>query len=354
VSSQIFATQTESAAEGAALSMADQPFGTRRNGRYKMPLLAGETGIKALPRGAVPWVPGGLMSTTEMVSAFAESRALNIWEQEQAAIGMATMPSIFEELVLDVAGWRRAGVDFQNLREHPEVRRKLTGGGNRELAELSIMGRAKAAAGANEAREAGTHRHTAWEHFGKTGELIGTPEMQRQIRVMAELLNRHGFQIVPELSERVIRNCEVKAAGRFDNVLLHVRTDRFLMADLKTKKKAFFTHMEVDAQLATYAYAEWMLEFPLHVFRPGEPAPMPHYVPGPRHHVDLTEGVVLVMPSNGAPPYLRRADLVRGWRTAQLARLIVDERAAGKSAERLAMAALPYAESPPANLPQTT
>jgi hypothetical protein len=52
--------------------------------------------------------------------------------------------------------------------------------------------------------------------------------------------------------------------------------------------------------------------------------------------------VVLHSPSNaGQPgaeaPYLRRADLVRGWRIAQLARQVVDERAGAKNVERMAL-----------------
>ncbi|HEU5282863.1 MAG TPA: hypothetical protein VFU53_03555, partial [Burkholderiales bacterium] len=58
------------------------------------------------------------------------------------------------------------------------------------------------------------------------------------------------------------------------------------------------------------------------------------YVPGPVHHVDLTEGVILHAPSDGAEPRLRRADLTRGWRALQLARQVCEVRSDGKSAGR--------------------
>jgi hypothetical protein len=134
------------------------------------------------------------------------------------------------------------------------------------------------------------------------------------------------------MSERVIRNVAVGAAGRFDNWLLDEDTGRLLMADLKTKRKAHWTWMEVDAQLSVYARAEWMLE----AFQDADGVWRVRYAPGPMHHVDQHEGVVLMMPSSGAPAYLRRADLDYGWDVALHARKTVQQRAFGKSAARMA------------------
>ncbi len=147
---------------------------------------------------------------------------------------------------------------------------------------------------------------------------------------MGARLAANNLRRVPDLSERVVRNVAVKTAGRFDDILEEFdpatgRRLRLLIADLKTKRKAFRSWMAVDGQLATYARSEWMLDGT-------------EYVPGPVHHVDLTEGVVLQMPSDGSPAYLRRADLARGWEVAQLARRVHDERSYGKSAERHALA----------------
>lgn len=309
------------------------------NQRYKMPLLPGEEGTK----GGGDWVPGGIQSVTNMLDGFEESRGLNIWEQEQALIGLATQPSLCGELVLAVQRWRSEGVNFAEIKQHPEVRAFLTGGADRQAAELSIIGRAKQAAGANEARQNGTNLHTAWEHRAKTGELIGTPEMQEMLLTLEELLRDAGLVRVPELSERTVRNVTVRAAGRFDDILLEERTGRLLMADLKTKRKAFRSWLAVDGQLATYARSEWMLT-------PDKSG----YEPGPAHHVDLTEGVVLQLPSDGkTAPYLRRADLVYGWKVAQVARLVIEMRAYGTSAARRAMSAWP-GDSSETSLPQLT
>lgn len=293
------------------------------NGRYKMPLLPGEEGTKA----GGDWVPGGIQSTTNMLDGFEESRGLNIWEQELGFIGLALQPSLYEELVLAVHGWQKEGVNWLRIGDdHKHVRAALTGGADRAAAEVSFMGRAKQIAGGNEARQAGTNRHTAWEIRCKTGELIGTPDMQESILLLEKLLADAGLAVIPELTERTVRNTAVRCAGRFDNILMDLRSGRLLMADLKTKKKAFRSWMATDGQLATYARSE-------HMLTPDKTG----YEPGPLQHVDLTEGVVLQLPSDGKPPYLRRADLVEGWEVAQLARQVIDRRAYGVSAARKAL-----------------
>lgn len=307
-------------------------FGWRYNSRYHMPLLPGENGTKA----GGDYVPYGVQSTTNLMDAFEEARALSIWEQEQVLLGLVRQPSLYEKTTLIVHRADRDGVDWSRLRDFPDIRRQLTGGSDKDAAEVSIIGLAKQAAGANEAREAGTNRHEAWEHYCKTGEIIGTPEIQEQILALVRLLEEKQFQIIPELSERVVRNTTINVAGRFDNILLHMPTGRLIMADLKTKRRPFWSWMAVDGQLATYARSDKMLDFEgtseeLERLRLNGIEP---YVPGPVYHVDLTVGVVLHMPSDGGKPCLRKADLEYGWRVAQKAREITEMRSYGKSVER--------------------
>jgi hypothetical protein len=316
----------------------EKEFGRRYNGRYHMPLLPGERGTKS----GGNWVPYGEQSVTNMLDGVEESRGLSIWEQEQALIGMALQPSLYEEVSLAVHAWQREGVDFSRIRDFPHVRKVLTGGGNGKDAEASIIGRAKQAAGANEARQAGTNRHVAWAYRSETGELIGTPEMQRQTLALEALLRDNGLERVVGLSERVVRCLAVRTTGRFDDILMETRTGRLLMADLKTKKRPFRSWMAVDGQLAVYARSEYMLT-----------EDCQGYEEGPARWVDQTEGVVLQMPSDGTPPYLRRADLEFGWQVARTARSNVDLRAYGKSTERQALAAWGIRETSSRNLPQT-
>jgi hypothetical protein len=292
------------------------------NRRYHMPLLPGEQGVKS----GGDWVPGGITRTTNLIGAFTESRALNIWEQEQLLIGLVKAPSLYEELTVRIHQEELNGVDFSRLRDFPELRVFLSGSPQHE--DECIVGRAKQAAGANEARQAGTNRHTAWEVRLATGELIGTPGMQSQILSLEALLKEKGLERIPHLSERTIRNTTYNCAGRFDDILLETATGRLLIADYKSKKRKFFSWLETDAQLAIYASAQYMVQ--AQAWRGYEDGPA-------RLGVDQTEGVVLHVPSNGDRPYLRRADLQRGRQIAELARKVVDERAYGKSAERHAL-----------------
>lgn len=305
---------------------ADIPMGTRHPTmhRYKVPLLPGEVGTKSCPPGVEPWVPGGVQSMTNLAASISDTKALGWWELEQALIGLGLHPELAAELQRVVYAAKERGVDFQALKDEPG---KATRG---ELA--AIIERAKDISGANTARDAGIVRHDVWEIFGRFGRQTGTEQINTEIQAMRQLLDAAGFEIIPELCERTVRNVAIQAAGRFDNILMHRRSGRLYMADLKTKRKPFWTWLEMDAQLAGYAYAEYMLadgespdqRFPL----------APDYVLGPKADVDLTEGVILHMPSDGAEPRLRRADLTQGWRTMQLAREVCTVRSLGKSAGR--------------------
>lgn len=308
----------------------EKEFGRMYNGRYRMPLLPGEKGTK---NGQGDWVPYGVQRTTNLVGAISESAALGRWILEQTLVGLVRQPSLFEELTLFVHQSDAAGVDFLRLRDFPEVRKALTGTWKDE--DASLAGRARHAAGANEARQAGTNRHTAWEHRAKTGQLIGTPAIQEQILSVEALLGEAKLRRVPGLSERVVRNTDVNAAGKFDDILIDEVTGDLYLADLKTKRRDFFSWLEIDAQLAVYARSGWMLS-----------EDRQSYEPGPVHHVSLTKGVVLHAPSDGTTPYLRRADLTRGWEIAQLCRRVLDERSYGKSAERKALSSWPGEDLP--------
>lgn len=283
---------------------------TAGNHRYRMPLLPGEQGTK----GGGDWVPWNMQSSTNLASSISDTKALGRWEREQLQVGLVLRPDLYERLTILVQRAAAEGVNFREIKLRPELRDELG----------SIHEEAKTASGANAARQAGINRHDAWETRGATGRLIGTSDIQRDIERVEELLERKRLARVSGLQEKVVRNTEVNCAGRFDDILICQDTGRLLMADLKTKQKPFWGWMEIDAQLAIYAYAEWMLP------EIGSST----YVEGPRHYVDLEVGVVLHMPSDGGEPALRKADLTAGWRTAQLARQVCDARSAGKSAAR--------------------
>jgi hypothetical protein len=314
VTSQLFAQASELAAPAKL-------FGHPYNGRYHMPLLPGEDG----PKSGGDHVSRGCTRMTNIAGAIEDTRALSVWEQAMGLIGLALAPELYEELTLVVAAALGEGVNFERLRDYPALKETLAGHAHdqRKAAE-SIIGRAKVIAKAGAAAQRGTNRHTAWEHRGKTGQFIGTAEIQEQTVSTEALLADAGLVRVPGLSERVVRNVTLGAVGKFDDILLEQATGRLLISDLKTKATAFYSFLAVDAQLAGYAYAEWMLT------EDGQ-----GYEPGPFNHVDLTEGVILHVPSDGSTPRLERADLVLGWRAALLGRDVMALRSAGKSTERM-------------------
>jgi hypothetical protein len=304
-------------------SDAGKLFGQRYNGRYHLPLLPGERGTKPA-RKSDPggnWVPRGVRSATNLAGAIVESRALGIWERELSQIGLALHPQLYERLAFLANKARADGVDFLDMKQHPALRKELE----------SIHIEAKRLAGGENAAVAGTNRHDVWEarasKLGQTdaagrpmlSKLFGTPEINAQIEGLEALLAANGLERVPGLQERVVRNVALGAAGRFDDVLRDVETGTFYMADLKTKRRAYYTWLEVRIQLAVYATAEYMLQDEC------------SYVPGPGHHVDQEWGIVLRMPADGGAPELRRANLVRGYQDALLAVAVSEARSEGKS-----------------------
>jgi hypothetical protein len=317
-------------------------FGERYNGRYHLPLLPGEAGTKSRSRlkPSGDWVPYGVQSATNLAGSIVESRMLGVWERERGQIGMAQRPDLVERLAFVIHKARAQGVDIANLKDSPEGKALRT--------ELELIhAEAKQTAGGNLAAQQGTNRHDVWEARAATSQLFGTPEVNEQIGKLEKLLANAGLERVPGLQERTVRNVALKAAGRFDDVLRTTRdvlwetpgdsarphflpAGTLLMADLKTKKRAFYSWLEVRIQLTVYATAEYMMIPPTPAALKMYEGPE-WYVPGPKHHVNQQWGVVLWMPSNGDEPALKRCNLVKGWEHAQLARAVCDARSEAKN-----------------------
>lgn len=331
----LFGAQEDVEDEATKITMANAPFGVRIDhlGRYKLPLLPGERGTKS----GGDWVPRGVQSATNLAGSIVESRMLGIWERERTQIGLAMRPDLMERMAFVINKARAQGVDMSRLSDSPE--------GKAIKAELDLIHKeAKQAAGGNLAAQKGTNRHDVWEERAKTGQLFGTPEVNQQIEGLETLLAEKGLERVPGLQERVVRNVALRAAGKFDDVLrttrdLHnlsgkgcdshgscIPKGTLLMADLKTKSRAFYSWLEVRIQLAVYATAEWMLDTPEML-----DTSINGYVPGPKHHVSQDWGVVLWAPSSGEPARLKRCNLRKGFDHAMLARAVCDARSEAKN-----------------------
>lgn len=197
-------------------------FGERYRGRYHMPLLPGESGTKA----GGDYVPYGKMSATNLAGAIVDARELAVWQIERVMMGLALREDLYEKVVFRTLSARLAGVDLEELRQSP--------------AGVELIGmledfadHAKTAVGANAAGAKGTNRHDVWEARAKTGVLLGTSKINHDIEALEALLDKHDLERVPGLQERVVRNEELDAAGRFDDVLMSRRTGKLYMADLK-------------------------------------------------------------------------------------------------------------------------
>jgi hypothetical protein len=324
-------------AEGSVaerLTMASAPFGERIDslGRYKLPLLPGESGTKS----GGDWVPFGVQSATNLAGSIVESRQLGIWERRKTQIGLALRPDLAEQQAILINKALLNGFNFAESRLQGEG---STAEGNAIAVELDrIHAEAKQSAGGNLAAQRGTNRHDVWEARAQTGHLLGTPAVNEQIERLEQLLEEKHLRRVPGLQERVVRNVALRAAGKFDDVLQTTENIYFpsvgevpgvipagtlLMADLKTKQRSYYSWLEVRIQLAVYATAEWMLA--------DHPLGGLGYAPGPKTRVNQQWGVVLWAPSNGEPPQLKRCNIVKGFAHAQLARAVCDARSEAKN-----------------------
>lgn len=269
----------------------EKEFGTVQNGRYWMP---------DLDNPGEPF-PRGYMRTTNLIGAYTETRALNIWEQNRMLEGLIDRPDLYAELVTlprDEDGF----IPYASARD--------------------ITARALAAARADRWAVQGSAQHRVLEHRVTTGELIGTPEMREYQLALEALLKAHLLKPEPSLTERIVVNNTLKCAGRFDVPLWNLQSGALLMGDLKTKRKNFFTMLELRAQLAVYARADAMWD-------PTRAC----YVDMPPFDPDW--GIIMHVPQEGGQMSILDVDLEKGWQTALRAREVVDDRAEAKSAGTL-------------------
>lgn len=284
-----------------------RPWGYAEDlGRYWLPDPADPASWEPGSIGAAHF-PRGYMRTTNLIGAYSDTRALAIWEQGKGLRGLRARPDLYADLAT-------CELDENGDLSYSDARR--------------IFGEALRHGGADQAAAQGTAQHKVLEARLRTGELIGTPEMQDGQLALEALLKRHLLAPAAEYAERIVVNTHLRCAGRFDVPLWDHDPNRpstqspLLMADLKTKAKPFWTVLEQRAQLAVYARADAMWD-----------ERQECYVTPPAF--DLTRGVLMQLPQGGGEVRLLRMDLTKGWATACRAREVVDDRAEAKSAPML-------------------
>ena len=264
-----------------------------RGGRYRLPHRDGAH------------KPRGWMRSTNLVSAISDQFALRLWEIGETLAGVAVSTELYTRILADAP---------QNMAK--AERRVWT----ERFVEL-----AKDASGGNKAAAHGNMRHNMVEdHHAGLPTAHYDAASRRHLHLYTEALVRTQLRALPQMQERIVLCEALETCGRLDNVLEDQRTGRWMIGDLKTKKK-FWTVQELGAQLAVYANADAMWDAVAGVWVNMPP-------------VDSTTGVLLWMPridpeDEDQEPRVDvyEVDLEAGWATAQLAYAVVQERQAAKS-----------------------
>lgn len=270
---------------------ADSPVDSPRRGRYWLPR---RDGTKK------PW---GWMRVTNLVAAYSDQYALRVWEHEQVMRAATMDAGIIAALAAEMDGWAELGWDLRKNRiEHfLELCKGVTGG--------------------DAGSKFGNAKHQMVEDF-HAGLPVHHPDAgsRRHLELYVKALKDHKLRVLEGMQERVVLVESLEVAGKIDNVVEEA-DGTLRIADLKSQKR-FWTTLETEAQLASYAHADAMWDRAAGVW-----ADMP---PVAR---DL--GVVLWMPritEDGQPRVdVLDANLAAGWATAMRASEVVKDRKRAKS-----------------------
>jgi hypothetical protein len=259
-------------------------------GRYMLPTLQG--GKKSR----------GYMRVSNLVSAYSDQFGLRMWELGEVLKGVAYSPHLYAAL-LEAFGQE---MDKDERRAWVE----------------EFIEHAKEASGGNAAAKHGTARHEMVEahHLGLPQQHLAA-DARRHLALYDSALTRNRLAALPGMQERRVLVEELEVVGTLDNVLEDTTTGHLFIGDLKTQRR-FWSWLEVAAQLACYAHGVAMWD-PVGECWTNMPP------------VSQEVALILWMPretENGEPRVdVYEVDIVAGWRTAQNAYKVVQDRAAAKS-----------------------
>lgn len=185
---------------------------------------------------------------TTFAKTISDTYTLNAWGLRMAIKGVAAFPDVL------------AAVASTPITNSKELNR---------LAEL-----AKDRQGAKSAAAIGTALHAFTEQQDR-GEEPNVPALwARAMQVYADLIDASGFEVVPELIERIVLEREFGIAGTFDRIVraardvvltrpdgtvTEVKEGEYVVLDLKTGRDLSYGWTEIVIQLALYAHADVML-----------------------------------------------------------------------------------------------
>ena len=212
---------------------------TDDNSRYRYPAPPGWTGTPPNPSAVNPLGLPSFRRMTNLAGAFADQRALQIWLEWKAWMGLRENDGlIFDE-------WMAEAVDQLTPQEQKDLVTRY--------AES-----ARAVAGGNVAARKGTARHDMLEGFLKTGQVNGARTMRVQMASLLEALDAHELEPLPGWSERRVWHPAAGGTmGTLDMGVLCRRTGQVGILDLKTQGR-FYTFQEICAQQYGYDSSRWV------------------------------------------------------------------------------------------------
>lgn len=232
-----------------------------------------------------------------MAKTLSDSYALTQWAKRMVAAGMALRPDL-------------VSVAASLNPDDPDDKRRLD-----EVTE-SAMERAGSTAG----RNAGDALHRALKRTIR-GERLELPDaMRTDVDAALAEVARHHFTIAPELTERVVVNLELGVAGRFDLIVGQpaVRGNApWAVTDWKTNKTLDFSWDEYAIQLAIYARSSHLWDPKTRTYLDLSTTP-----------VDRERAILLHVPVGKGTAVAHAVDLIDGWRKAQIALTVREERKA--------------------------
>ena len=265
-----------------------------------------------IPKGWRGW-----KRMTNLVGAFSDQRALQLWLERQTLLGLlANDGTVFDELAA-------SGVEHLSPDEQRDMLEKFAQA-------------ARDAVGADTAARRGTARHTMLETYLTHGRQSGHRRMQLQMESLLEAMELHELDFIPGWSERKVWHPSGGGTmGTMDARVMCRRTGQVGIIDLKTQAR-FWTYQEHAGQQYGYDSAPWVWE--------GPQDDSGHWVVNPGNDLlghpdgDLAGKRVALLahmpqaPGPGQlPVQIHEVDLEYGKRVLDTAAVITELRSVGKS-----------------------
>lgn len=199
---------------------------------------------KALGKYRFPPPPGVTtkqstwMRATNLVGAFSDQRALQLWLERMTMLGLLAHDGVlFDELAVSGVEEMAPADQRAFLEQHAKKARTVVGG--------------------DSGARRGTARHDMLDHYISTGERRGHGRMGLQLESLLEALERHQLDIIPGTQETHLWHpANGGTVGRRDCLVMCRLTGQVGLLDLKTQER-FWTYQEHAGQQALYHDAPW-------------------------------------------------------------------------------------------------